>query len=185
MTAMHDHHRLLQRELDGALGAAEAAGVRQLVADRPDLAQQADRLQRLDADLRGLAQPLSSVTAATVLQERICASLPLSPPIAQVSFRLVDLGFAAAVAAMLFVTYGVVGTAARNLFQEAVLLTWMMGLSLIAGLAMVLVPGFLRSLESGVLGRLIGRPIAIGPTDVLVYRAAGFALVVGGLWLGR
>lgn len=183
-----DLNHLVQRDLDGALGAAEAAGVRQMMADQPVLAAQAKRLQLLDSKLRELAQPFVSaparVTANNLLHERICARLPQMPPIAQVRVRLVDLVVAVVVAGMLFVGYGVLGTAARSFFQEAVLLTWLIGLSLLAGLAMLLAPGFLRSMESGVLGQLIGRPIAIGPADTLIYRTAGLALVVGGLWLG-
>ena len=50
-------NRLVQRDLDGALGPAEAAGVQQMLADQPALAAQAQRLQLLDSKLRELAEP--------------------------------------------------------------------------------------------------------------------------------
>ncbi len=183
---MHDHHRLLQRDLDGVLGPAESAAVRHLLADRPELAAQAARLHQLDVGLRVVAQPLRMrAESDAAVHERICASLPSALPVRQLQVRIIDIVFASAVIGMFFVTYGVVGTAVHTIFQQAVVLTWLIGLSLIAGLALLLAPGLLRSLESGALGRLIGRPIAIGPADVLIYRAAGLSLVVGGLWLCR
>ena len=91
-------NRLVQRDLDGALGPAEAAGVQQMLADQPALAAQAQRLQLLDSKLRELAEPLAltpaRVAATATLQERICARLPHTPPVAQVRVRLVDLAVA-------------------------------------------------------------------------------------------
>ena len=180
---MHDRDRLLQRELDGALGPAEASAVRRLTQDEPALARTAKDLHALDADLQALAAPLR-MAGTDALQGRVLAGLPSAPPARQVRVRPADVMFTVIIAVLVVTTYGILGTAVSSLIQEAVVLTWLMGLSLAAGLALLVAPGFLRAMESGLMGRLLGRPVAIGPADALIYRGAGAALVVGALWLG-
>jgi hypothetical protein len=51
------------------------------------------------------------------------------------------------------------------------------------GAALVCAPARLRAGESGLLSRLLGRPVAIGTADAMVYRAVGASLIVAGLWL--
>ena len=73
----------------------------------------------------------------------------------------------------------------KTLFEQAVVMTWAIGLSLALGMLLLLVPSLLRNAESSLLGTLLRRPVSVGPADVLVYRAVGAALVVGAVWLTR
>lgn len=178
---------LQQRELDGVLPRDQAAALVALTCDRPAFAKQLAALQDLDADLRRLATSVSAsgrqahhdVVLRVAIMERVSNRVPAT----QVRVRPLDLIYAASAAVLALATYGLAGAAVRTLFEQAVVMTWAIGISLSLGLLLLIAPGFLRRAESGVLGTILRRPVAIGPADVLVYRAVGVALVVGGIWL--
>ena len=184
---MHHDELLQQRELDGVLPRDQSAALAVLTADRSALAQQSIKLQALDADLRSLAltvrtrgqQANHDVALRAAIMERVSQRMPAT----HVRVRPLDLIYATSAAMLALATYGLAGAAVRTLFEQAVVMTWAIGISLTMGLLLLIAPGFLRRAESGMLGTILRRPIAIGPADVLVYRAVGVALVVGGIWL--
>ncbi len=169
--------RLLQQTLDGYADPARSAAAEHL---NP---AQLEALRRLDAALKSRAdQPLR--VARDVVVARIVAALPTTAPAAQVRVRPVDALVAVLAATILVMVYGMVATVSQTILAQTLWLAWAVGLSLVVGLALLVVPGLLRSWESGLFHRLLGRPIAIGPADVLIYRAVGAGLVLGGIWLG-
>lgn len=174
---MTPNERLLQRALDGALDRHASAAAEHL--DAPRLAA----LRVLDGGLKELAAPVREQRAD--LQASIVVRLPAHPPQRQVRVRALDLIYAAIAATVVVVTYGILGTAVKSQLQMAIVLSWAVGLSMVAGMALMCMPGLLRAGESGLLSRLLGKPVAIGPADVLVYRAVGASLVVAGLWLAH
>ncbi len=175
---------LQQRDLDGVLPPDQAAALAALTAGRPELARQAEQLHEVDADLRRVSLSLWTNDHHLALRSAIMAKVAERTPTAQVRVRPLDLVYAMAAAVLVLATYGLAGATVHTLFAQAVVMTWAVGLSLLLGLIMLLIPGLLRQAESSVLGAMMSRPVAIGPVDALVYRAVGLALVIGGIWLG-
>jgi hypothetical protein len=169
--------RLLQRTLDGMADPARSAAAEHL--DPAHL----EALRRLDAALKVRAEPRQRV-APEVVVARIVAALPATAPAAQVRVRPVDILVAVLAATVLAMVYGMVATVSQTILAQTMWLAWAVGLSLGLGLVLLVLPGVLRSWESGLFHRLLGRPIAIGPADALIYRAVGAGLVIGGIWLG-
>ena len=179
---MTPRQRLLQRDLDGALPRSESAAVAGLVAVDPALMRARGELQQLDADLKRMSASLT-VAEEAYLRAQIMAALPLGLPTREVQVRPIDVVYAMCAVALVVIVYGTLATARQTILEQTAVLVWLVGFSLLAGSAMVLAPGFLRSCESGFLARVLGRPVAIGAADALVYRAVGASLVIGGLWL--
>ncbi len=173
---------LQQRDLDGVLPPDQAAALAALTAGRPELARQAEHLHEVDADLRRLSR--RHIDHHVALRLAIMAKVAERTPAAQVRVRPLDLVYAMTAAVIVLATYGLAGATIHTLFAQAVVMTWAIGLSLLLGMILLLIPGFLRQAESSVLGAMMRRPVAIGPADALVYRAVGLALVIGGIWLG-
>ena len=179
---MNPQLRLLQRDLDGALPRSESAAVAGLVAADPALTRARGDLQQLDADLKRMSAP-HAVANEVMVRAHIMAALPPGLPTRQVQVRPLDVVYAMCSVALVVIAYGTVATASQTILEQTAVLVWLVGFSLLAGLALVLAPGFLRSCESGFLARVLGRPVAIGAADALVYRAVGASLVISGLWL--
>jgi len=180
---MNPESRLQQRELDGVLPRDQVAALAVLTAEQPNLAAQATALLGLDADLRHLAAPLRQLNHDLHVRATIMQRVANRVPVPHLRLRPLDLVYAAAVAVLAIATYGLAGAAVRTLFEQAVVMTWVIGLSLMLGLLLMIAPGFLRQAESGFLAALMRRPVAIGPADVVIYRAVGVVLVIGGIWL--
>ena len=179
---MTPQQRLLQRDLDGALPRSESAAVAALAAADPALARVRGDLLQLDADLKRVSAPLPVADEAGV-RARIMAALPLGSPARQLHVRPLDAVYAMCAVALVVIAYGSLATASQTILEQTAVLVWLVGFSLLAGLALLLAPGLLRSCESGLWARVVGRPVAIGATDALVYRAVGASLLIGGLWL--
>jgi hypothetical protein len=179
---MTPQQRLLQRDLDGVLSRNESAAVAGLAASDSVLVQTQADLQRLDVDLKTLAPPVAVQDEAR-FRAQIMAALPAGLPERQLQVRPIDVIYAMCAVALVVIGFGTLATASRTILEQTTLLVWLVGISLVTGLALVVAPGFLRSCESGILGRVLGRPVAIGAADALTYRAVGLSLVVGGLWL--
>ena len=179
---MNPQQRLLQRDLDGALPRSESAAVAGLAAADPTLTRIKGDLLQLDADLKRMSV-LNPVADEADARAQIMAALPLGLPTRHVQVRPIDVVYAMCAVALVVIAYGALAIARHTILEQTAVLVWLVGLSLLAGLALVLAPGFLRSCESGLLARVLGRPVAIGAADALVYRAVGASLVIGGLWL--
>ena len=184
---MRSEDRLQQRALDGVLPRDESAALAALTSERPAFAQHSSALHALDMDLRALSQSVSASARQAnhdvVLRASIMERVANRVPATQVRVRPLDLIYAASAAMLALATYGVAGAAVRTLFEQAVVMTWAIGISLTLGMLLLIIPGVLRRAESGLLGTILRRPVAIGPADVLIYRAVGVALVLGGIWL--
>lgn len=175
---MDRDQRLLQRHLDGRLGRDEAAGLRHMLVARPDLASQAAALDCLDIALRAQAttqQPPAGLAA------RIATALPARPARAPFRLRLRDLIYANMAVGVVALTYAVLAT----ITAQVQLLMALALVGLVGGTTVLILAGSLRRAEADALGRLLGRRIAIGRGDVLVYRTVGVALAVGGVWLAH
>lgn len=179
---MKPNDRLVQRELDGALSRHEAAAVERMVAGDVPLTREAQALRGLDADLKLLTSAQRTADRAD-LQARIVSALPEGLPVRQVRVRPIDLVYALSAVVLVALGYGLLGAAVHTLLEQTVVLVWIVAFGLVAGMVLLLAPGFMRALESNTIGRLFSRPVAIGAADVLAYRATGAALVVGAVWL--
>jgi hypothetical protein len=186
---MRHQDSLQQRALDGVLPCEQAAGFAEMVASRPALAEQAAALQALDADLRRVTNAAQSTRGEqrnadhVRLRQAIMARIAARVPASQVRVRPLDVIYASAAAILVFAAYGLTRATVQTLFEQAVVMTWAIGLSLTLGLLLLILPSFLRRAEASLLRTVMRRPITIGPADILIYRAVGMALVVGGIWL--
>lgn len=176
---MDDRHRLLQRSIDGELGAAENAALQHLLAADAAARDAGRQLERLDQALRARASLLVADTSTN--DERvalIAARLPAAAPQKQQQLRLVDLAFAVIALTAVALFYGLVGT-----LRDLLPLTAMAIGSLVAGALLVLMAGPLRAVETSFISRVLNKRLNIGSGDLLVYRVTGIAIVLGGIWL--
>jgi hypothetical protein len=175
---MHDHDRLLQRLHDGELSQAEAAGVQHLLAGRPDLRLASARLDALDGLLKDHAV-IARVSDASVLEARIRAALPSTPP-----KREVQISAAHLVTAVVLVSFVALAAMVADQLTEVmrdVVPVWSLAvISAACGLALLIAARPLLRLETGMLNRLLRRRLAVGDGEVLVCRVLGVALIVGG-----
>lgn len=176
---MDPREQLLQRYRDGRLDRDQAAALERMVSSDPALARQAAGLADLDQGLRRLAA--ARPDDHHLLADRIVAALPPTLPKAEARLSLRDLLVAGTAGGVVAMTYAVIATITDRLQ----LLVALALVSLVAGCAIMLLAGSLRRAETGLVGRLLGRRVSVGPGDVLVYRTVGFALAVGGVWLAR
>ncbi len=179
---MDSSSRLLQRFADGAASTAEAQLVSHLVQHDADTRQRLAVISSLDNALRHAYRPHQGARDHhdQVLQ-LIRNRLPTTIPKSSISLTLVDLVYGIMLVSLMGVGYGLLG----SLSAQPVLLLTIAIFSLIGGLALTVLAGAVRRLESSVLGSLLHRRVTVGSTDVLVYRAIGIGMAMGGLWLTR
>ena len=177
----HDDH-LLQRLIDGDLSPHEAAAMDQAAHDRPELAAHLRALRALHADLGATARPMSA-DDHHVLHARIVQRLPATKPVVYARIRAFDLVTATIALALVITAYALCGSMVHGSGSLVVLAVACM--SFVGGAMVLVMAGMLRRLEAGLFARLFGRPVAIGPADLLVYRAVGIGLAIGGLPLTR
>jgi anti-sigma factor RsiW len=177
---MHREDRLLQRLIDGALSPHEAAALERTVQERPDLASRLQALRALHGDLAAVAQPISADQHHD-LHVRILAHLPTTRPKVYARIRPIDLVTAAAVLAVVVMGYVLGGSMAHGGLVSLAAAC----LSFVGGLLVLIMAGMLRRLEAGIRARLLGPPVNVGPADLLVTRAVGIGLAIGGILLAR
>jgi hypothetical protein len=175
---MSDRDLLLQRLIDGRLSPAEAAALERTAQDDAAFAERYRLLQTLHQDLAAAASPLDG-DAHHRLLDRIVQHLPAAKPQVYARVSPFDLVLAVSVLGCVAVAIGAVGSLVRG----GVALLAAACISVTVGMLMLALAGMLRRVEAGVLRRLIGRPVTVGPADVLVYRAVGVGLALGGLYL--
>lgn len=175
---MHDHDRLLQRLHDGELSQAEAAGLQRLVAERADLQAASCRLDALDALLKDHAVE-SRADDVSLLEARIRAALPLTPPKREVQVSGAHL--VTAVVLVAFVALAVLVADQLSEVMRDVVPVWpLAAISAACGLSLLIAARPLLRLEAGMLNRILRRRLAVGDGEVLVCRVLGVALIVGG-----
>ena len=176
---MHDHDRLLQRLHDGELSQAEAAGLQQLLAGRPDLQATSTRLDALDSVFKDHAAELSQASDVSVLEARIRERLPATPPAREVQISAAHL--VTAVVLVSFVGLAVmVADQLTEVMRDAVPVWSLAIISAACGLSLLIAARPLLRLEAGMLNRLLRRRLSVGDGEVLVCRVLGVALIVGG-----
>ena len=170
---MDSTDRLIQARLDGALGPAEARAVEHALAADPAKAASAHDLERLDGLLR-VALPRRDDLGhlARVIAERT----PHTVPVCEVRLRPVDALAAALVAGFVI---GSCWWLDRVVHVAALLAGLSLGV-LVIGLALVSLTLIAR--QGGPL-QLLRTGWSLGPGPALICRTAGFALVLGAMWM--
>ncbi len=176
---MDSRERIVQRSVDGELGAAENAALQHLLASDQDARDTAQRMEGLDRLLRADAARLTRDEAADDMRvARICAKLPAGAPQRQQQLRLLDLIFAGIALTAVTLFYGLVGT-----MRDLLPLTSLAVISLIAGVLLISLASPLRRVETSFFSNLMKKRLNIGDGDLLVYRVTGIAIVIGAIWL--
>ncbi|MBA3684829.1 MAG: hypothetical protein H0W72_06260 [Planctomycetes bacterium] len=174
---MHDTDRLLQRYVDGELGADQAAAVGHLVAADAGAAARLRRFEGADRLLAEHADGLPSTDADEFLRS-IMRGVPQQPPKRHASVRLGDVLLASSLVATFALLAGLSRTCA-----DLVPLTLVALVSMIVGLVLVAAAKPLIQGERALLGRILGKRVGVGEGGVLAYRVAGVAIVLGGIWM--
>ena len=177
---MRHEDQLIQRRIDGDLSPQEAAAMERAAQDRPDIALRLHALRALHADIGALAKPLSA-DSHHALHARILHKVPAGRPKVYARIRPIDLVTAGVALGLIVLSYALCGSMVRGSLSVLLIAC----ISFVGGLLVLILASMLRRLEAGLISRLIGRPIAIGPADLLVYRAVGVGLAIGGLLLTR
>jgi anti-sigma factor RsiW len=175
---MKPNDLLLQRFHDGELSQAEAAGLDRLMRERPELKAASQRLDALDALLKDHVAEVRTGQVAELV-DRIQQALPSTIPKRQVQIS----GVHVVVAAVLVSFVGLAVMVADQLtgVMRDVVPVWSLAcISAICGLALLIAARPLLRIEAGLFNRLLRRRLAVGDGEVLVCRALGVALIVGG-----
>lgn len=176
-----DHRDLLiQRYVDGCCDRAEAAVVEAwLAAGDPQVRQRIEAAQRLHRLLLAESRQAPGLDREDLAQ-RIIAAVPLTPPVRSPRIGVGQILAAALVVACVGLVAGLASQDPFRRLLDLALIAWCaMGL----GFAILVLARPLRRLENCVMSRLLRRQIALNSADVLVYRVAGLAVVIGGLYL--
>jgi hypothetical protein len=177
---MDSRERLVQRSVDGELGAAEHAAMTHIMNDRSGIRRTMRHLEALDRLMRTSRKHHSE--RMTVLLDRVCARIPTTPPERHQHIRLMDITFGIVVLPLLVYCYNAVGSTrglASLVFATA---------SVIAGLVLVLMTTPMLTRRTTLLQRLFSRRVNVGSrADVVICRLIGITVFIGGaaLWLGR
>jgi hypothetical protein len=177
---MQDKDFHLQRLLDGALAAPEAAGVQSQIDSDPVLRGRFEVLQALDGDLAASVRPLNN-TQHQALLNRITDALPRHAPAVYASIRPSDIVLAASVLAMISICFATAG----SIMHGSTTLVALACVGVAAGTFILILAAMLRRAERGLLRSLLGKSVALGPADLLIYRAIGIGLALGGLYLAH
>ncbi len=176
---MNRDSQLIQRLVDGLLAPHEADAVERSLTDRGALAdlQAARGLHQL---LSMQAHPLSA-DEHHALMARMIEHLPRALPQSYAKFRPVDLVLACAAICLISVSFGAVG----SFMHGSVVLVTIACISVVSGCALVVLAGMLRRAEAGLMRHVLRRPVTVGPSDLLVYRAVGIGMALGGMYLAH
>lgn len=176
---MNRDSHMIQRLVDGVLAPHEADAVERLLADRGAIAE-LDAARDLHLLLSSQARPLSADEHHALLG-RMIEHLPRARPQSYTSFRPMDLVLACSAISLVAVSFGAVG----SFMHGSVALVTIACISVVSGCALVVMAGMLRRAEAGLLRHVLRRPITVGPSDLLVYRAVGIGIALGGIYLAR
>jgi hypothetical protein len=187
---------LLQHLIDGEANGAEAAAAEHLLASDPALADRYKFLSDIDLLAKHRACAVTSDhTANAVLSAQLMDRLPAALP-----HRRVHVEIGSAVAALLISSVCTAGFFVAGTMDDLLPLTWMALGSIVGGLVIVLGIGGFRPRRDedtstyssgrlraptppGLLRRLLGYRFALGDGELLLYRAVGCILMVGGCYL--
>ncbi len=176
---MDSRQRIVQRSVDGELGAAENAALTHLLTSDQDARDTAQRMEGLDRLLRADAARLARDEAADdLLVAKICNHLPAGSPQRQQQIRIYDVAFAGIALTAVVLFYGLVGS-----MRDLLPLTSLAIISLAAGVLLVGLASPLRKAETSVFSRIMRKRMNIGDGDLMVYRVTGIAIVIGAIWL--
>lgn len=169
---------LLQRLVDGRLSPHEVAGLERAAQDDAALASRLRAVTLLHQDLATAAPPMAADEHHALLG-RIAAALPATRPQAYARVRALDLVLALGV----LVLIGLAFVTAGSVMKQGLAMLTLACLGVVSGTFVLTLASMLRRAEAGLLRRLLGRPVTVGPADTLVYRTAGAALFIGGVYL--
>ena len=174
---MDAQQQLIQRYLDGACDAAEAATAQKLLESKPELRQQ----EELHSDLAGLWQARQATLRPSdqdELAESIMNALPKQAPEAEPMLSIANMAMLFIMLSIIGLTFNLVGT-----FGDLLNLSLIAALSCGVGIILTALARPLRQAEASLFDRLLSKRVSISQMDVITYRVAGIALVIGAAWL--
>ncbi len=175
---MQPNDRLLQRFHDGELTQAEAAGIEHLLAQQPSLLAASQQLDQLDQLLKAHVERTVTSDPAE-LADRIRYHLPTTIPKREVQVSVMHV--VAAVVMVCFVAMGVILADNMKWILHDVVPMWSLALiAMLCGGALLIAARPLLRLEAGIIQWMLRRRLAVGDGEVLVCRALGVALIIGG-----
>ena len=174
---MDERQRLLQRARDGVLGQAENAALQAMLSADSALAGHEGALTELDILLRREAAPRRQRPAEAHIAA-VMQGISAHAPATSWHLRVGDVVMAATLISLIVVTYGIMGT----MLNRSAMLVALAGVSLVAGCGLMAFAGALRG-DLPLLGALLRQRMHLGNGEVLVYRAVGCAIAIGGVWL--
>ena len=174
---MNERDLLIQRYCDGELDAETAAGVKRLIEQDPQVAQQVELLDRFSA---ALSKPQSRTSDADLVQtalRRLGHSRPLrsvQSSSATAGSIIVVISAAVAVGLMLSIQNDL-----SAFLPMAGIATILLGIGILA----ILLANPLRSIEKSILGKIMRRRLTVAPAEILSYRMAGLIVAIGAIWM--
>jgi hypothetical protein len=176
---MHIHEQTIQRYLDGELSSAEAQAVQAMLDAQPGLKKQFVRAQAFDE----LLYQSASYRDDSQQHEQIASimdSLPAAAPQRKPSFSLAQMVFAACLVICIGLSYGYAGSSDLETIVPISIITIV---SLVIGFLLVFMARPLRKVEASIAARFLNWRLNVGQADVIMHRAAGIAIILGGAYL--
>ncbi len=177
---VHSEDLHSQRQLDGRLSPGEAAAVDAALARDAARADEASRMRVLHAELSAALRPLDLDTHHALLT-RFAQALPQGAPQPSRRLRTADLVLGVALLCMVGLCFGATGSIAHGTIAAMAIAS----MGLIGGMLLLLIATMLVRNNNGLLSKLLGRKLVIGPADVLLCRAIGLGMVIGGIYLAH
>lgn len=176
---MQIHDQTLQRYLDGELSSAEAQAVRTMLENKPELRQQFSREQAFDELLFNSANYRDDNEQHEQIAS-IMEALPAQAPQRKPSFSLAQMIFAALIVVSIGLSYGYAGNSNLESIVPISLITIT---SIVIGFLLVFMARPIRRIEASLAARFLSWRLNVGQADVVMHRAAGIAIILGGAYL--
>ena len=176
---MHAQDLTLQRYLDGELKSAEAQAVKAMLDNKPSLRETYEQEHAFDELLYDVSNYTSDDEQHLAIAN-IMGALPSSAPARKATFSIAQIACASVLIILIACTYGLAGNSDISSIIPMSVITFG---SLIIGSLLIFMARPLRRMRASITARLLDQRFNIGQADVLVYRCAGLAIILGGAYL--
>lgn len=182
---MEANERSIQRLIDGELQSAEAQAVQRMLEQNAVLKQQFEAEQAFDELLLNAAQYVDDDGQHQRIQS-IMEAVPHSAPLRKASFSIAQLAFVAILVVAIVGSYALAGSSNIGDIIPVSLITIS---SLVLGSLLLFMARPLQRLVRGgkaasnLSARFLRQRLSVGQADVLAYRCAGIAIILGGAYL--
>ena len=171
--------RSIQRLIDGELQREEAQAVQSMLDNDSALKQVYAEDHAFDELLKDYAL-ISDDDKQHQRIDAIMHAVPLSAPQRKPSFSIAQIAFAAILMIAIMCSYGLAG---NSDIGDVIPMSLITISSLIIGCLLIFMSRPLHRVQRSLSAKFLSQRLNVGQADVLVYRCAGIAIILGASYL--